>query len=125
MRDREIWKPDHSIPYVIHNLDDEGDFLHGTTIIKPVLMDDDHDPEGRVAFCFLMNRGHMFFGRHLRHNEGELWFLRDEEDHNENYYIGPMTDEELAEYNARFMRGKEPLTREGIVKAFEEELRFG
>ena len=125
MRDREIWKPDHSIPYVIHNLNNERDFLHGTIIIKPVLIEDNRDPEGQVAFCFLINRSHIFVGRHLRHTEEELWFLRDEGDHRENYYISPMTDGELADFNARFMRDKEPLTREGIVEAYEEELRFG
>ena len=36
-----------------------------------------------------------------------------------------MTDAELVKFNDRFMRGDKPLTREGIVESYEEELRFG
>ena len=120
-----IWKPDSSVPYVIHCVSDEHYFLHGAVIIRPELVHFDDDPEGRVAFRFVMNRGHMFFGQHLRHTDAELWFARDEGNDKESFHIAPMTDAELVKFNDRFMRGDKPLTREGIVESYEEELRFG
>lgn len=120
-----IWKPDHTVPYVIHCLSDDNYFLHGSVIIKPDLVHEDDDPEDIVVFRFLMNRGHMFFGKHQRHTDTELWFTRDEDNHEESFYIHPMTDDELERFNEQHMRGREPLSKEGIVQAYEDELRFG
>ncbi len=124
MCQRVIWKPDHSVPYVIHCLNDADHFLHGAVIIKPDLIHEEGDPDDLVVFRFLMNRGHMFFGKHIRHTETDLWFTRDEDDHNENYYIHPMTDDEFAAYNKRMRSENVPLSKESIVNLYNEECLY-
>lgn len=117
-----VWKPDHSVPYVIHCLNDNHHFLHGSVLIEPELILMKDESEEIMAFRFLMNRGHQFFGQHLKHTDHELWFLRDEDGDHDSFYIHPMTDDELDRYNAKFMSGKAPLSREGIVESYQEDL---